>query len=122
MAFATIDGVRIYYRLEGNPSRPLVVMAHALGADHGQWEPQISALLPHFQVLRYDVRGHGASDAPAGDYTIEQLGRDVLGVTDAAGGREFAFCGLSMGRHDRPVAWSQRRQPADASRTGQYIA
>jgi 3-oxoadipate enol-lactonase len=97
MAFATIDGVRSYYRLEGNSGRPLVVMAHALGADHGQWDPQISALLPHFQVLRYDVRGHGASDAPAGDYTIEQLGRDVLGVADAAGGREFAFCGLSMG-------------------------
>jgi pimeloyl-ACP methyl ester carboxylesterase len=43
------------------------------------------ALLRHFQVLRLDLRGHGASDAPAGDYTIAQLGRDVLAAVDAPG-------------------------------------
>lgn len=97
MPFASAGPTRIYYRLEGNAGKPLLVMAHSLGADHGQWDPQIPALLPYFRVLRYDVRGHGASDAPAGDYTIEQLGRDVLAVVDVVGGSRFAFCGLSMG-------------------------
>jgi 3-oxoadipate enol-lactonase/4-carboxymuconolactone decarboxylase len=61
------------------------------------WSPQMPALLRRFRVLRLDLRGHGASDAPAGDYTIAQLGRDVLAVADAAGVARFAYCGLSLG-------------------------
>jgi 3-oxoadipate enol-lactonase len=95
--FLTVDETRIYYRLEGNEGRPLVVMAHSLGTDHGQWQPQMDALLQEFQVLRYDIRGHGASGAPAGDYTLEQLGRDVLALAGAARAERFAFCGLSLG-------------------------
>jgi 3-oxoadipate enol-lactonase len=97
MPLLDAGSIRIYYRLEGNPGLPLVVMSHSLGADHGQWDPQLPALLPHCQVLRYDIRGHGASDAPAGDYTLEQLGRDVLALADSAGAGRFAFCGLSLG-------------------------
>src|SRR5262249_26398174 len=58
---------------------------------------QAADLLSHFQVLRYDTRGHGASDAPAGDYSIEMLGKDVLGLADALQIPQFAFCGLSLG-------------------------
>src|SRR5204863_509873 len=46
---------------------------------------------------RYDTRGHGSSDIPLGDYSIERLGRDVIALTDALGIGTFAFCGLSMG-------------------------
>jgi 3-oxoadipate enol-lactonase/4-carboxymuconolactone decarboxylase len=97
MPFATNNDTRIYYRLEGSSDRPLLILAHSLGADHGMWLPQVPALLDHFQVLRFDIRGHGASDAPAADYSIEQLGRDVLAVAEAAGRKQFAFCGLSLG-------------------------
>jgi len=95
--FADSQGCRIYYRLEGGASKPLLVLVHALGTDHGMWDLQVPALLRHFQVLRLDLRGHGASDAPAGDYTIAQLGRDVLAAVDAAGRASFAYCGLSIG-------------------------
>ncbi len=61
------------------------------------WAPQMPDLLEHFQVLRYDTRGHGASDVPAGDYTLDQLGKDVLALADKQGLATFAFCGLSMG-------------------------
>ena len=80
MPFADSQGCRIYYRLEGAATKPLLVLVHSLGADHGMWDAQMPALLRHFQVLRLDLRGHGASDVPAGDYTIEQLARDVLHV------------------------------------------
>jgi 3-oxoadipate enol-lactonase/4-carboxymuconolactone decarboxylase len=53
--------------------------------------------LDHFQVLRYDTRGHGASGIPSGDYTLDQFGQDVLGLADKLGIQSFAFCGLSMG-------------------------
>ena len=61
------------------------------------WDAQLPALLRNFQVLRLDLRGHGASDAPAGDYSIPQLARDVLAAADAAGFDRFAYCGLSLG-------------------------
>ncbi len=54
-------------------------------------------LLQHFRVLRYDTRGHGASDTPAGEYSVEMLGQDVLELCAALGLNKFAFCGLSMG-------------------------
>jgi 3-oxoadipate enol-lactonase / 4-carboxymuconolactone decarboxylase len=97
MAFTIIERSRHYYRLDGRDAQPVVMLSHSLGLDHGMWDPQASDFAPHFRVLRYDIRGHGASDATGGDYTIEQLGRDALGVADAAGADRFAFCGLSLG-------------------------
>ena len=97
MPFAISEGTRIFYRLEGAAAKPLLVLVHSLGVDHGLWDPQMPALLRHFQVLRLDLRGHGASDSPAGDYTIEQLGRDVIAAVDSAERERFAYCGLSLG-------------------------
>jgi 3-oxoadipate enol-lactonase/4-carboxymuconolactone decarboxylase len=97
MPFATIDNHRVFYRLEGNRGAPVLVLSHSIGTDHGMWSPQIEDLLPYFQILRYDTRGHGASDAPAGDYSIEQLGRDVVGLADFLGISTFSFCGISLG-------------------------
>jgi 3-oxoadipate enol-lactonase/4-carboxymuconolactone decarboxylase len=97
LSFVTVDKIRLFYRLEGKPGRPVLVLSHSIGCDHGMWESQIADLVPHFQVLRYDTRGHGASDAPAGDYSVEQLGRDVLALADALNIAKFAFCGLSLG-------------------------
>jgi 3-oxoadipate enol-lactonase/4-carboxymuconolactone decarboxylase len=93
----TADGVRHYYRLTGAAGRPVVMLSHSLGLDHGMWDPQAADLEPHFQVLRYDLRGHGASDAPAGEYSIELLAKDALAIADAAGAATFVFCGLSIG-------------------------
>lgn len=97
MPFVTTDGVRHYYRLTGAEGRPVVMLSHSLGLDHGMWDPQATELERHFRVLRYDLRGHGASDAPAGEYSIELLARDALAIADAAGAHTFAFCGLSIG-------------------------
>ncbi len=97
MPFAKLGNLRLFYRLEGNEGRPLLVLSHSIGTDHGMWDLQVPDLLPYFRVLRYDTRGHGASDAPPGEYSLEQLGGDVLALVDSLGISEFAFCGLSMG-------------------------
>jgi 3-oxoadipate enol-lactonase/4-carboxymuconolactone decarboxylase len=97
MPFAQFQGSRHFYRHEGTPGRPVLMLSHSLGLDHTMWDPQVQDFLPHFQVLRYDTRGHGASDATAGDYSIGQLASDALSVADAAGVDQFAFCGLSLG-------------------------
>ncbi|HEV7673158.1 MAG TPA: 3-oxoadipate enol-lactonase [Candidatus Angelobacter sp.] len=97
MPFAEINNTRLFYRLEGRRDLPALVLSHSLGCDHGMWAPQMPDLLNHFQVLRYDTRGHGASAVPPGDYTLDQLGQDALGLADKLGLANFAFCGLSMG-------------------------
>jgi 3-oxoadipate enol-lactonase/4-carboxymuconolactone decarboxylase len=97
MPLINLSGTSCYYRLEGPDDRPVVILSHSLGQDHGMWDAQAAALSAHFRVLRYDVRGHGASGAPEGDYRIEQLGADALALADALGIERFAFCGLSLG-------------------------
>jgi 3-oxoadipate enol-lactonase/4-carboxymuconolactone decarboxylase len=97
MPVLQIGGTTCYYRLEGRDDAPVVVLSHSLGQDHTQWDPQAHDLLSHFRVLRYDLRGHGASGVTPGDYTVAQLGGDVLSLADALGIDRFAFCGLSLG-------------------------
>jgi 3-oxoadipate enol-lactonase/4-carboxymuconolactone decarboxylase len=97
LPFVNVDGTRHFYRLDGRDDRPTLIFSHSLGIDHAQWDRQAADLLPHFRVLRYDIRGHGATDAPSGDYNIERLAKDVLAIADAAGAEKFAYCGLSLG-------------------------
>ena len=97
MPFVNIDGVRIYWRADGRADRPALLLGNSLGTDHALWDAVMPTLMERFRVLRYDMRGHGASDAPAGDYSIERLGRDALAVADAAGATHFSWAGISLG-------------------------
>lgn len=74
-----------------------MVLSNSLGTSHGMWDAQLPSLARHFRVLRYDTRGHGASDVPPGPYDMAALGRDVLGLLDTAGIQRASFCGLSLG-------------------------
>jgi 3-oxoadipate enol-lactonase len=91
------DGCALAYRVEGAPDRPALLLSNSLGTTADMWAPQMPALLSRFRVIRYDTRGHGSSDAPAGEYTIDELGRDALSVLDAAGAARAHVCGLSLG-------------------------
>lgn len=96
--FATAaDGTRIRYRVEGRAQAPALVFSHSLGVTMDTWEPQVHALVDAFRIVRYDTRGHGGSQAPAGEYDIGQLAQDALAVMDAAGVPSAHFVGLSMG-------------------------
>jgi 3-oxoadipate enol-lactonase / 4-carboxymuconolactone decarboxylase len=97
MPFVRVDNARLFYRLEGNDGMPVLMLSHSISTDQQMWAPQVQSLLPYFQILRYDTRGHGASDVSTGEYSIEQLGRDALALADTLGIAKFAFCGLSLG-------------------------
>jgi len=88
---------RLHCRWDGPAEGPVLVLSHSLGAALDMWSPQVEAFSERWRVLRYDTRGHGASSVPAGPYTIEQLGTDVLDLLDAHGIERAGFCGLSMG-------------------------
>ncbi|HEY4089255.1 MAG TPA: 3-oxoadipate enol-lactonase [Bryobacteraceae bacterium] len=97
MPFAKAGGVRLFYRLDGNTDKPVVVFVHSLGTDHSLWDRQAEDLLPYFRVLRCDVRGHGASESTPGDYSVAMLAGDVVALASALGIEKFALCGLSLG-------------------------
>jgi len=60
------NGINVNYTLDGPAAAPVVTLSHSLAADLGMWNPQMAALTARFRVLRYDTRGHGATDVPAG--------------------------------------------------------
>ncbi|MGH8255374.1 MAG: 3-oxoadipate enol-lactonase [Steroidobacteraceae bacterium] len=97
MSFANHDGVRLYWRLDGAEDRPVLLLLNSLGTDMSLWDRAAVHLLGQFRLLRMDVRGHGASDAPAGDYRLDELARDALAVMDAAQVQRATVCGISLG-------------------------
>ncbi|MGE0798067.1 MAG: 3-oxoadipate enol-lactonase [Lautropia sp.] len=97
MPFVDRNGVRIHWRSDGHPEAPPLVLSNSLGTDLAFWDPVMPRLADHFRVIRMDTRGHGASDAPAGVYTLAQLAADALAVADAARADRFAFAGVSLG-------------------------
>ena len=91
------DGCRIAYRLDGPGRAPVLLLSNSLGAALDMWAPQLAAFSETFRVLRYDSRGHGASDVPPGAYSLDRLGRDVVELLDGLDIGRIHFCGLSMG-------------------------
>jgi 3-oxoadipate enol-lactonase len=87
--------VELGYRLEGDASGPVLVLASSLGTTRAMWEPQLPALTGRRRVLRYDHPGHGSS--PVGPTSIAGFGRAVLELLDGLGLHRVAFCGLSLG-------------------------
>ena len=91
------NGIQMNFELTGKKGAPVVALSHSLGSGLVMWDPQMAGLEQDYQVLRYDTRGHGKSEAPAGAYTLQKLGEDaieLLGVLDID---KVHWVGLSMG-------------------------
>lgn len=92
-----INGAAMRVCADGDRRNPAVVLSNSLGTEHTMWDAQAEELVRHFYVIRYDTRGHGASDSPSGPYGIDLLGNDVLALLDHLDIRRAHFVGLSMG-------------------------
>ena len=93
------NGITIHYQLDGPEDAPVLMFSNSLATSLAMWNDQVESLKDRFRILRYDNRGHGATPAPdiEGPYSIEMLGRDVLGLLDALNIDKVSFCGLSKG-------------------------
>jgi 3-oxoadipate enol-lactonase len=91
------DGCTIHVEVTGPESAPVLMLSNSLGTDLHMWDGQVDAFTRHFRLVRYDRRGHGKSSVPKGPYSMERLGRDVIGVLDGLGIAKINWCGLSMG-------------------------
>jgi len=95
--FETGDGCRIAYRVDGDHHKPPLVFANSIATTYDMWESQIDAFADRFQVIRYDMRGHGRSGVVSGAYSIPRMSRDVLELLDHLKIGKVSFCGLSLG-------------------------
>jgi 3-oxoadipate enol-lactonase len=93
----TANGISMNYTLDGPAAAPVVTLSHSLATDLSMWEPQMKALTARHRVLRYDTRGHGGTDAPAGAYSLAQLADDARALLAALGIARTHWVGLSMG-------------------------
>jgi 3-oxoadipate enol-lactonase len=96
MFVTTDDGCRLHV-VPGSPDKTPIVLSNSLGTDVGLWDLQVEPFATHYSVWRYDTRGHGRSDAPPGEYSIDRLGADLIAVMDVTGGNRVDLCGISIG-------------------------
>jgi 3-oxoadipate enol-lactonase len=91
------NGIDINYRIDGSEGAPWLLFSNSLATSLSMWDEQAAALKDSFRVLRYDQRGHGGSDGPAGRYSFDMLLADALALMDALVIKKANFAGLSMG-------------------------
>lgn len=118
--------VRLSY-IEVEPERPLgtIVFVHGYGGYAMQWQFQLKAFSDHYRVIAFDTRGHGRSDAPYSQYTMNELQGDLDALLEKLNVQlPFILVGHSFG--GAIVTEFAHRRPKDISRliliatTGEY--
>ena len=91
--FADVNGTRLYYEVAGS-GHPLVLI-HGFSLDSRMWDAQFQPFARHYEVIRYDIRGHGRSALPGSDgfYHAD----DLKGLLDYLGVKRTHVLGLSLG-------------------------
>jgi 3-oxoadipate enol-lactonase len=83
--------------LDGGTPHLTFVLAHALGCDLTMWDDLARHLAQYARVVRYDQRGHGGSETPAGPYDMAALADDAARLIDDLALGPVVWIGLSMG-------------------------
>jgi len=76
------------YRLDGPPDAPVLVLPSSLGTTTGLWEANVAHWTGSFRLLRYDQPGSSS---------VEELGRELVGLLDGLAIGRASVCGLSLG-------------------------
>ena len=87
--------VRIAWERHGSGA-PLLLI-HGLGYARWGWEPVLPGLAERFDVVLFDNRGIGESDAPLGLYTAAEMAGDAIQVLDEARVDRAHVVGTSLG-------------------------
>lgn len=78
-------------------SGPPLILVHGIGAARNTWAKLMPVLTPHFTVVTYDLRGHGASPLPEGEFGLDELVADLERVRERSGFEQVHVAGHSLG-------------------------
>jgi pimeloyl-ACP methyl ester carboxylesterase len=95
MSTLTLDGATLAYESYGQ-GEPLLFI-HGIFVSQAEWQPQVMALARQYQVITCDLRGHGQSSAPLGDYSVKLFAEDMIALLDQLGLAQVVCCGHSFG-------------------------
>ncbi len=95
------NGITINYQIDGPEGAPWIVFSNSLATSIAMWDDQAASLKDKFRVLRYDQRGHGGTDAPAGRYTYDTLLNDARPADGCSVDQESPLRRPVDGRRDR---------------------
>jgi (E)-2-((N-methylformamido)methylene)succinate hydrolase len=85
------------YDLTGPEGAPVVVLIHGLGLTRATWKDHVPAFSDRFQVLTYDLCGHGESALPGGTPSLTVLSDQIVRLLDHLGIDKAALVGFSLG-------------------------
>jgi pimeloyl-ACP methyl ester carboxylesterase len=90
-----VGDINLYYEIigQGEP----VLFIHGLGSSTRDWELQVEPFSKAYQVIVYDVRGHGVSDKPSGPYSIPLFAKDAIELIKSLEIAPVHIVGISMG-------------------------
>jgi len=91
------NGIAVNVNIEGPSSAPTVVLSHSLLLSIGAWDAVAADLASDYRVVRYDLRGHGETEATTGAYSMGELADDVVALLDALDIDRAHYVGLSIG-------------------------
>ena len=93
------SGICISCRSDGaeDPDAPTLVFANSLGSTIDLWDPVLPHLPDRLRIIRFDLRGHGSSDAPQPPYTMGAMVSDAEAVCDHFAVKDAMVVGLSVG-------------------------
>lgn len=97
MPFLNAGDCVVHYQVDGPADKPALLFSNSLASDLRIWDPLVPLLVSDFRLIRYDMRGHGLSEAPAPPYSAADLAQDVVGLLDALQIDKAVVCGLSVG-------------------------
>ena len=95
MPTVKVGDINLYYEQYGDGDP--VVFAHAFLDNCSVWKAQIPALARKHTVIVYDHRGHGKSEKPRGDYSVQTLAEDLNGLMSTLNQGRVALVGNSIG-------------------------
>jgi pimeloyl-ACP methyl ester carboxylesterase len=93
--FATFDGIKVHYQMSGKGDDALIFV-HGWTCNADFWRGQ-SAAFPRTRVIAVDLPGHGQSDKPRADYTMDYFARSIEAVLRDARVKRAVLVGHSMG-------------------------
>jgi 3-oxoadipate enol-lactonase len=114
MPFGRFNDLVLHYEDEGPADAPAFVFINSLGTDLRIWDQVSGKLAAGRRLLRYDLRGHGLSEAPAAPYALDDHVGDLTALMDARGVGAALIVGLSVGGMIAMALASQRPDLARA--------
>lgn len=96
MPHAEVNGLRVAYHVHGDEG-PWLTVVHGGLVGAVSWQRQASRLSAFCQVLTYDVRGYGDSDAGDESFAFTDLAGDLIGLWDTLGVERSFVLGFSAG-------------------------